>query len=322
MTTTSETGATDSGGLFPAFTAQLRPTSIRSPTRSSARRCGNGYDALEARDHAEGRREELGAADEERHPHPRGALRHRKAQGRALSPRRATASTPKTWRAWERKTGVRVGPGGCAGCFAGAAMDDAPSLARRKVPAGLDNSILPWLKQRDISLIIWEEPPATRRSPRVDLFQKRGAQLHPGDPGNPRDRSRRSRSVGRCGGPLAIAGSSCWPSTPLALPQRDGFAGQSDRDVLEREMSARRAQSLYCATSNLDGANALRVSRPMPPKTTRWRTIRLSLTTLAPPRDFRLRGTGRAPPARTGGRSPLARNRLCRTPSSSAFDSN
>ena len=67
---------------------------------------------------------------------------------------------PEDLEAWERKTGVKVGPG------------DALVLrwgrwARRKAlgpwpidegAAGLDASVIPWLKKRDISLLAWETP--------------------------------------------------------------------------------------------------------------------------------------------------------------------
>ena len=57
--------------------------------------------------------------------------------------------------AWEKKTGARVGPGdalvlrwGRYGRRAKLGPDDGA--------AGLDNSVLPWLKQRDIALLVWE----------------------------------------------------------------------------------------------------------------------------------------------------------------------
>jgi kynurenine formamidase len=67
---------------------------------------------------------------------------------------------PEDLEAWERRTGVRVGTG------------DALLLrwgrwARRKAlgpwpidegAAGLDASVIPWLKKRDISLLAWETP--------------------------------------------------------------------------------------------------------------------------------------------------------------------
>jgi hypothetical protein len=57
--------------------------------------------------------------------------------------------------AWEKKAGVRAGPGdalilrwGRYGRRAKLGPDDGA--------AGLDNSVLPWLKQRDIALLVWE----------------------------------------------------------------------------------------------------------------------------------------------------------------------
>jgi kynurenine formamidase len=76
---------------------------------------------------------------------------------------------PEDLEAWERKTGVRVGPGdalvlrwGRYGRRAQLGPDDGA--------AGLDNSVLPWLKQRDIALIIWETAGYTPQ-PAGDLFR-------------------------------------------------------------------------------------------------------------------------------------------------------
>jgi kynurenine formamidase len=62
---------------------------------------------------------------------------------------------PEDMEAWERKAGVRVGPGdalvlrwGRYGRRAKLGPDDGA--------AGFDNSILPWLKQRDVALVVWE----------------------------------------------------------------------------------------------------------------------------------------------------------------------
>jgi kynurenine formamidase len=76
---------------------------------------------------------------------------------------------PEDMEAWERKAGVRVGPGdalvlrwGRYGRRAQLGPDDGA--------AGLDNSILPWLKQRDVALIIWETAGYTPQ-PKGDLFR-------------------------------------------------------------------------------------------------------------------------------------------------------
>jgi kynurenine formamidase len=74
---------------------------------------------------------------------------------------------PEDLEAWEKKTGVRAGPG------------DALLLrwgrwARRaklgpwpidEGAAGLDNSVIPWLKKRDIALLGWETPGYTPQPP-------------------------------------------------------------------------------------------------------------------------------------------------------------
>jgi kynurenine formamidase len=76
---------------------------------------------------------------------------------------------PEDMEAWERKAGVRVGPGdalvlrwGRYGRRAKLGPDDGA--------AGFDNSILPWLKQRDVALIVWETAGYSPQ-PAGDLFR-------------------------------------------------------------------------------------------------------------------------------------------------------
>lgn len=76
---------------------------------------------------------------------------------------------PEDLEAWEKKAGVRVGPGdalvlrwGRYGRRAKLGPDDGA--------AGLDNSILPWLKQRDVALIVWETAGYSPQ-PAGDLFR-------------------------------------------------------------------------------------------------------------------------------------------------------
>jgi hypothetical protein len=76
---------------------------------------------------------------------------------------------PEDLEAWEKKTGVKAGPGdalvlrwGRYGRRAKLGPDDGA--------AGFDNSILPWLKQRDIALIVWETAAYTPQPP-GDLFR-------------------------------------------------------------------------------------------------------------------------------------------------------
>ncbi len=64
---------------------------------------------------------------------------------------------PEDLEAWEKKTGVKVGPGD-------ALIFRWWKWARRAkvgpwandLAAGLDNTCIPWLKKRDISLLVWE----------------------------------------------------------------------------------------------------------------------------------------------------------------------
>ena len=93
-------------------------------------------------------------------------------------------------------------------CFAGAATAGAQARSGDEGFAGFDNSILPWLKQRDVALIVWETAGYTPQPARRSVPERR-AQFRPGDPGNPRARSRRSGGGERSGRRRAIAGSSC-----------------------------------------------------------------------------------------------------------------
>ena len=76
---------------------------------------------------------------------------------------------PEDLEAWEKKTGVKVGPGdalvlrwGRYGRRAKLGPDDGA--------AGFDNSILPWLKKRDVALIVWETAGYSPQ-PQGDLFR-------------------------------------------------------------------------------------------------------------------------------------------------------
>ena len=76
---------------------------------------------------------------------------------------------PEDMEAWERKTGVRVGPGDALVLRWGRYGRRA-KLGPEEGAAGFDNSILPWLKQRDVALIVWETAGYTPQPP-GDLFR-------------------------------------------------------------------------------------------------------------------------------------------------------
>ena len=76
---------------------------------------------------------------------------------------------PEDMEAWERRTGVRVGPGDALVLRWGRYGRRA-KLGPEQGFAGFDNSILPWLKQRDVALIVWETAGYTPQ-PEGDLFQ-------------------------------------------------------------------------------------------------------------------------------------------------------
>jgi kynurenine formamidase len=67
---------------------------------------------------------------------------------------------PEDLEAWEKKTGVKVGPGDALllrwGRWARRAMLGPWPIDNEA--AGLDNSVMPWLKERDIGLLGWETP--------------------------------------------------------------------------------------------------------------------------------------------------------------------
>jgi len=67
---------------------------------------------------------------------------------------------PEDLEAWEKKAGVKAGPGDALLVRWGrwtrrAKLGPWPI---NEAAAGLDNSVIPWLKQRDIALLGWETP--------------------------------------------------------------------------------------------------------------------------------------------------------------------
>ena len=76
---------------------------------------------------------------------------------------------PEDMEAWERRTGARVGPGDALVLRWGRYGRRA-RLGPEQGFAGFDNSILPWLKQRDVALIVWETAGYSPQ-PQGDLFR-------------------------------------------------------------------------------------------------------------------------------------------------------
>jgi len=67
---------------------------------------------------------------------------------------------PEDLEAWEKKAGVKVTPGDAL-LFRWGRWARTAKLGPRPIAtesAGLDNSVIPWLKQRDISILGWETP--------------------------------------------------------------------------------------------------------------------------------------------------------------------
>jgi kynurenine formamidase len=67
---------------------------------------------------------------------------------------------PEDLEAWERRAGVRAGSGDAVLLRWGrwARRDAIGAFSTEEGAAGLDVSVLPWLKQRDIALLGWETP--------------------------------------------------------------------------------------------------------------------------------------------------------------------
>jgi kynurenine formamidase len=76
---------------------------------------------------------------------------------------------PEDMEAWEKKAGVRVGPGDAL-ILRWGRYGRRAQLGPEEGAAGFDNSILPWLKQRDVALVIWETAGYTPQ-PKGDLFR-------------------------------------------------------------------------------------------------------------------------------------------------------
>ena len=62
--------------------------------------------------------------------------------------------------AWEAQAGVRVGPGDAFLLRWGrwVRQDDIGSFDTGAESAGLDNTVIPWLRERDVAIIGWETP--------------------------------------------------------------------------------------------------------------------------------------------------------------------
>src|SRR5207237_5972001 len=70
---------------------------------------------------------------------------------------------------WEMQAGVRVGPGDALVLRWGRYGRRA-KRGPEEGAAGFDKSILPWLKQRDVALVVWETAAYTPQ-PAGDLFR-------------------------------------------------------------------------------------------------------------------------------------------------------
>jgi kynurenine formamidase len=74
---------------------------------------------------------------------------------------------PEDLEAWEKHTGVRAGPGDAL-LFRWGRWARRAQLGKWPINdamAGLDNSVIPWLKQRDIAILGWETPSYAPKPP-------------------------------------------------------------------------------------------------------------------------------------------------------------
>jgi kynurenine formamidase len=71
-----------------------------------------------------------------------------------------TRIVPEDLEAWEKRTGVRAGPGDALLLRWGRWTRGAKlgPWNTDEAAAGLDNSVIPWIKKRDIALMAWETP--------------------------------------------------------------------------------------------------------------------------------------------------------------------
>jgi len=71
-----------------------------------------------------------------------------------------TRITVEDLEAWEAETGVKVGPGDAFLIRWGrwARQDDIGPFDTGQEAAGLDNHVIPWLRERDVALVGWETP--------------------------------------------------------------------------------------------------------------------------------------------------------------------
>ncbi len=78
-----------------------------------------------------------------------------------------TRITVQDLEAWEAQAGVRVGPGDAFLLRWGrwARQDEIGPFDTGAEAAGLDNTVIPWLKARDVALIGWETPGYMPRAP-------------------------------------------------------------------------------------------------------------------------------------------------------------
>ena len=136
---------------------------------------------------------------------------------------------PEDMEAWERKAGVRVGPGDALVLRWGRYGRRA-QLGPEEGAAGFDNSILPWLKQRDVALVIWETAGYTPQ-PAGDLFRNAVHNFIQAILGiHVLDRADLE----------ALGEAGCLPQSvgvhvdrqPAGAPQRDGITGQPDCGIL------------------------------------------------------------------------------------------
>ena len=176
--------------------------------------------------------------------------------------------------AWEEMTGVRVGPGDAFLVRWGrwARQDDIGPFDTGREAAGLDNAVIPWLRERDVALGVGD--PRLHAAAGRRPAPARPPQLRLDDAGHPPARPRRlpgAERGGRRTGPLGVHADHRAASDP----ERHRLASESDRDVLARTLRSqktgvrrklerlpRRSERLVTGSSCLLPPGRIRASSP------------------------------------------------------------
>ena len=200
---------------------------------------------LRGSDEGGGREEELDLQPPQRHLHARHSDRHPAPQRRGVSRARERGSSSRIIEAWEKQAGIKVAAGDAVFIRTGrwARRAKTGPWNAGVETAGLDPSVLPWLKRRDVSILGSETaqdatpPPATSELGPLALhdFALIVLGIHLMDDTNLEAVSEAAAARKRWEFLLTAA--------PLAGHERHRLSAQSDRGVLKTDPSKRRQPS-------------------------------------------------------------------------------